>query len=216
VIEAYVASPAQALAAEDEGAGRIELCGPGEGGLTPSVAAMRETLALVRVPVHVMVRPCEGGFVYDDAEFALMKKGVLNAKAARAAGVVFGMLNDDGTLDAARMQELIALARPLRVGVHRAFDGCVDPDAALETLLALGVDVVLTAGHAPTALEGAATLKRLVAKAGERLVILAGGHVRAENVKALLAQSGVSEIHARATSPGIIAGLAAALRDQPR
>ena len=216
LIEAYVASPAQAVVAEAEGAGRIELCGPGEGGLTPSVAAMRETLSLVRVPVHVMVRPCEGGFVYHDAEFALMKKAVLDAKAAGAAGVVFGMLNDDGTFDVPRMRELIALARPLRVAVHRAFDGCADPDAGLEILLALGVDVVLTAGHAPTALEGAATLKRLVAKAGDRLVILAGGSVRAENVHAIIAQSGVPEVHARATSPGIIAGLAAALRDQPR
>jgi copper homeostasis protein len=177
---------------------------------------MRETLALVRVPVHVMVRPCEGGFVYNAAEFARMKKGVLDAKATGAAGVVFGMLNDDGTFDVPRMQELIALARPLRVGVHRAFDHCVNPDDGLDVLLALGVDLVLTAGHAPTALEGAATLKRLVAKAGDRLVILAGGSVRAENVHAILAQSGVPEIHARATSPGIIAGLAAALRDQPR
>jgi copper homeostasis protein len=216
LIEAYVASPAQALAAEDEGAGRIELCGPGEGGLTPSVAAMRETLALVRVPVHVMVRPREGDFLYSDAEFAQMKQSVLDAKAAKAQGVVFGMLNSDRTLDAPRLRELIGLARPMRVGVHRAFDACPDPDAGLDTLLALGVDLVLTAGHAPTALEGAATLKRLVAKAGDRMVILAGGNVRAENVHALLAQSGVPEIHARATSPGIIAGLAAALRDQPR
>jgi copper homeostasis protein len=177
---------------------------------------MRETLALVRVPVHVMVRPCEGGFVYNDAEFARMTKGVLDAKAAGAAGVVFGMLNADGTFDVPRMQELIALARPLRIGVHRAFDHCPDPDAGLETLLALGVNVLLTSGQAPTALEGAATLKRLVERAGDGLVILAGGSVRAENVNAIIAQSRVPEVHARATSPGIIAGLAAALRDQPR
>ena len=177
---------------------------------------MHDTLALVRVPVHVMVRPREGGFVYNDAEYALMKKAVVDAKAAGAAGVVFGMLNDDGTFDVTRTRELIALARPLRVAVHRAFDHCADPDAGLETLLALGVNVLLTAGHAPTALEGAATLQRLVAMAGNRMVILAGGSVRAENVHAIVARSGVSEVHARATSPGIIAGLAAALRDQPR
>ena len=216
LIEAYVASPAQAVVAVAEGAGRIELCGPGEGGLTPSVADLHETLALVQVPVHVMVRPREGDFVYDAAEFAVMKQSVLDAKAAGAAGVVFGLLNEDLTFDVPRMRELIALARPLRIAIHRAFDGCADPDAGLETLLALGVDVVLAAGHAPTALEGAPTLKRLVAKAGDRLVILAGGNVRAENVHAMLAQSGVPEIHARATSPGVIAGLAAALRDQPR
>ncbi len=216
LIEAYVASPAQARAAADEGAGRIELCGPGEGGLTPSIAHMRETLALVRVPVHVMVRPREGDFVYTDDEFAQMKRSVLDARAAGAHGVVLGMLNTDGTFDVPRMRELIALARPMRIGIHRAFDGCTDPDAGLEVLLQLGADVILAAGHAPTALEGAATLQRLTAQAAGRTVIMAGGSVRAANVHAILAQSGVPEIHARATSPGIIAELAAALRDQPR
>ncbi len=216
LIEAYVASPAQAVAAEAEGAGRIELCGPGEGGLTPTVAEMRETLASVRVPVHVMVRPREGDFVYTDAEFAEMRQSVLDAKAAGAHGVVFGMLHADRTFDVPRMRELIALARPMRIGVHRAFDGCADFDTGLDVMLDLGVDVILAAGHETSALSGAPVLKRLTERAAGRTVIMAGGGVRAENVHAILAQSGVPEIHARATSPGIIAGLAAALRDQPR
>ncbi len=216
LIEAYVASPAQALAAEAEGAGRIELCGPGEGGLTPSIDDMRETLASVRVPVHVMIRPREGDFVYADAEFAEMRQSVLDAKQAGAHGVVFGMLHADRTFDVPRMRELIALARPMRIGVHRAFDGCADFDAGLDVMLALGVDVILAAGHESSALIGAPVLKRLTERAAGRMVIMAGGGVRAENVHAILAQSGVPEVHARATSPGIIAGLAAALRDQPR
>jgi copper homeostasis protein len=216
LIEAYVASPAQAVAAQGEGAGRIELCGPGEGGLTPSISDMRETLASVRVPVHVMVRPREGDFVYTDAEFAQMRQSVLDAKEAGAHGVVFGMLHADRTFDVARMRELIALARPMRIGVHRAFDGCADFDTGLDVLLALGVDVILAAAHETSALSGAPVLKRLTERAAGRTVIMAGGGVRAENVHAILAQSGVPEIHARATSPGIIAGLAAALRDKPR
>jgi copper homeostasis protein len=216
LIEAYVASPAQAVAAEAEGAGRIELCGPGEGGLTPSISDMREALASVHVPVHVMVRPREGDFVYNGAEFAEMRQSVLDAKQAGAHGVVFGMLHADRTFDVPRMRELIALARPMRIGVHRAFDGCADFDAGLDVLLDLGVDVILAAAHETSALSGAPVLQRLTARAAGRTVIMAGGGVRAENVHAILAQSGVPEIHARATSPGIIAGLAAALRDQPR
>ncbi len=216
LIEAYVASPEQARAAEAEGAGRIELCGPGDGGLTPSVADMRETLATVHLPVHVMVRPREGDFVYTDAEFALMRASVLDAKAAGAHGIVFGMLQADHTFDIPRMRELIALARPMRIAIHRAFDGCPDADAGLDTLIELGADVILTAGHAPTALEGVATLRRLVTRAAGRVVLLAGGSVRGWNVHEILAASDVPEVHARATIPGIIAGLAAALRDQPR
>ncbi|MBL8996636.1 MAG: copper homeostasis protein CutC [Gemmatimonadetes bacterium] len=212
LVEAYVESVESARAAEESGAGRLELCGPGLGGLTPSAALLATVLAHARVPVHVMVRPRESGFVYDDAEFAAMRRGVELAKGAGAAGVVFGMLRADGTLDAERMRTLIALARPLRVACHRAFDRTPDADAALDTLLALGVDLVLTSGHAPTALEGAAVLARHVRRAAGRITILAGGTVRAENVAAIVAASGVREVHARATDAAAFAALVRAAR----
>ncbi len=213
LIEAYVTSPAEAEAAVSAGAGRIELCGPGEGGLTPSADVIAQTLRLVTVPVHVMVRPREGDFHYTDAEFATMRASVEAVSRSGAAGVVFGVLRADGTLDIARMQELIAAAWPLKVACHRAFDSTPDADAALDVLLALGVDVVLTSGHAPTALAGVDTLSRHVRRAGGKLTVLAGGSVRAENVREIVARSGVGEVHARATDPAVIARLAAALRD---
>lgn len=212
LVEAYVTSPAQALAAEDAGAGRIELCGPGEGGLTPTREAILETLSLVRVPVHVMVRPREGDFHYSAHEFDAMRLSVEMVKRSGAAGVVFGVLRREGMLDNDRMSQLVALARPLRVACHRAFDSTPDADAALETLLRLGVDVVLTSGHAPTALEGAATLARHVAASSGRIEILAGGSVRAHNVQAVVAASGVRSVHARGLDPAEIRTLAAALR----
>lgn len=215
LVEAYVTSPAQALAAEDAGAGRIELCGPGEGGLTPTREAILETLSLVRVPVHVMIRPREGDFHYTAHEFDAMRLSIGMAKRCGVAGVVFGVLRREGGLDADRMSELIGLARPMRVACHRAFDSTPDPDAALEILLRLGVDLVLTSGHAATALEGAGTLAKHVARAGDRLTVLAGGSVRPSNVRELVARSGVHEVHARALDPQVIAGLAAALDDQP-
>lgn len=211
LIEAYVTSPAEAEAAERAGAGRIELCGPGEGGLTPSRADVERTLRAVSVPVHVMIRPREGNFRYSEIEFDAMRRAVEWVSGSGAAGVVFGVLRPDRTLDIPRMQELITLAWPLRIACHRAFDATPDADAALDVLLALGVDLVLTSGHAPTALEGAETLARHVHRAAGRLTVLAGGSVRAENVRDVVARSGVHEVHARGTKPQVISEIVGAL-----
>lgn len=211
LIEAYVTSPSEAEAAQRAGAGRIELCGPGLGGLTPSMEAIAETLQRVTVPVHVMVRPREGDFFYSDAEFAEMRASVELVSRSGAGGVVFGVLHADGTLDTARMRDLITAAWPLKVVCHRSFDATPDADAALDVLLALGVDFVLTSGHAPTALEGAATLARHVRRASGKLTVLAGGSVRAENVREVVARTGVGEVHARATDAAVITGIVRAL-----
>jgi copper homeostasis protein len=210
--EAYVDQLDTALAAEQNGAGRLELCGPGEGGLTPSPELLRAVLNAVRVPVHVMIRPRTGDFVYTAAEFAQMRAEVAMVKAAGAAGVVFGISHPDGTLDLERMRDLITEARPMRIGVHRAFDQAPDPDEALDQVIALGIDLVLTAGHAPSAEEGIATLARLQQRAAGRTVILAGGGVRAPNVQRILRETGVPEVHARASDPEVFAAVVRAAR----
>jgi len=207
IVEAYVDRLETAVAAAASGADRLELCGPGEGGLTPSPELLHGVLAAVRIPVHVMIRPRTGDFVYTDDEFAVMREGVAMAKAAGVAGVVFGITHADGTLDVARMGELVALARPVRVGIHRAFDRVPDPDVALDQVLALGIDVVLTSGHAESAEQGIPTLARLVTRAAGRTVILAGGGVRAPNVQRIIRETGVREVHARASDPEVFAAV---------
>lgn len=207
LVEAYVDQLATAVAAERAGAGRLELCGPGEGGLTPSAELLGAVLAAVRIPVHVMVRPREGDFHYAPAECAAMRDAVLMARRAGAAGVVFGISQDDGALDLAAMAELIVLARPLRVGVHRAFDRVPDADAALDGLIALGVDVVLTSGLAATAEEGVPVLARLVQRAAGRIVVMPGGGVRAHNVRRIVAATRATEVHARASDAAAFAAL---------
>jgi copper homeostasis protein len=159
-----------------------------------------------------MVRPREGDFLYSASEFAAMRASVADAAANGAAGVVFGILRVDDTLDVARMSELTTLARPMRVACHRAFDRTPVPDEALDVLLALGVDLVLTSGHAPTALDGAPVLARHVRRAGERMVILAGGSVRAGNVRDIVERTGVREVHARATDPRVFKDVVRAAR----
>lgn len=198
--------------AASSGADRIELCGRGEGGLTPSRALLASVISDATIPVHMMVRPRTGGFVYSEDEVAKMRGAIEMAHEEGAGGVVFGVLRPDGTLDVDVMRELTELARPMRVGCHRAFDATPDADAALDQLIALGVDLVLTSGHAPTALEGVATLARHVQRAAGRITILAGGTVRGENVKRIVEGSGVTEVHARATDPSVIAALATVIK----
>ena len=205
MVEACVDSVEGALASERAGAGRVELCGPGVGGTTPSYGLMSQCRERVRIPMHVMIRPREGNFRYNEDEFEIMLKDINAARSARADGVVFGILRDDGTLDEDRMRTLIDAARPMRVACHRAFDATPDPTVALQTLRRLGIDLVLTSGHAPTAVDGCTQLKTHCAHAGNTLIIMAGGGVRATNLLDIIRATGVHEVHIRATDATVFA-----------
>lgn len=212
LVEACCDSVYTACAAQDAGAGRIELCGPGDGGTTPSLGLMARCRDLIRVPLHVMIRPHSRDFVYHEDELDVMANDIVTARTLGLDGVVFGPLQRDGSVHVEQLQQLVRIARPLKVAFHRAFDRTPDGRAALDTLLGAGVDVILTSGHAATALEGATALRQLQEHAGERLTILAGGGVRGDNVRDVVQQSGVREVHARATDPSIVRDVIRALR----
>ena len=198
-IEAAVESIGGAMAADAEGVDRIELCGLlHDGAVTPSIGLITHALAVVKTPIHVFIRPRVGNFVYDQSDVAVMRADIDAAKAAGAPGVVFGALTEHGTIDRTLMSELIAAARPMVVGFHRAFDQLTDQAAGLEALVELGVAVVLTSGGAERALDGADQLGRLVTQSAGRIEILAGGGVTALNVGALLDRSGVRHVHGKA------------------
>lgn len=198
-IEAAVESIGGAIAAQAAGVDRIELCGLlHDGAVTPSLGLIHQALARVTVPIHVFIRPRVGDFVYSAEDVAVMRVDIEAAKAAGAPGVVCGALTREGQIDRAVMAELIALARPMTVGFHRAFDQLADQKAGLEQLIDLGVAVVLTSGGPARALDGAAQLGRLVEQAAGRIDILAGGGVTPENLTELLARSGVRQVHGKA------------------
>jgi copper homeostasis protein len=139
-IEAAVESLGDVLAAAREGVDRIELCGTlYDGAVTPSIGLITRALAAVETPIHVFIRPRLGSFIYDAGDLDVMRADIAAAKQAGAPGVVFGALTNDGVIDEAAMRDLIAAARPMVVGFHRAFDQIHDQSAALETLIALGV-----------------------------------------------------------------------------
>jgi copper homeostasis protein len=185
-----------AVAAQQAGGDRVELCASlVEGGITPSIGTVRATLGAVSVPVHAMVRPRGGDFLYSALEFASMLDDVAVLRDAGVAGVVFGCLTADGRVDEDRTRALTLQARPLSVTFHRAFDMTDDPAAALEALIRCGVDRVLTSGQALTALAGLATLRRLAEQAAGRIVVMGCGALRPDSVGTICREAGLTELH---------------------
>jgi copper homeostasis protein len=196
VIELCVEGVDGAIAAQEGGADRVELCASlMEGGITPSLGTLRATLAAVSVPIHIMVRPRGGDFLYSEHEFASMLDDVAVFRDAGVAGVVFGCLTPDGQVDEARTAALVAQARPARATFHRAFDMAADPEAALEALIRCGVDIVLTSGQAPDGVAGMAMMARLVGQARGRIVILGCGGLRPETIGLVRRTAGLAELH---------------------
>lgn len=195
MVEVCVESLAGVRAARAAGAERVELCTAlGEGGLTPG-AGLLEAALTVGIDVVVLVRPRGGDFLYDEDEFDVLARDVVLARERGAAGVALGILTRDGAIDRPRCARLVSLARPLAVTFHRAFDHVREPVAALESLIELGVERVLTSGQAATALAGQERLAALVRVARGRIEIIAAGGVRPENVATLWAASGVPAVH---------------------
>ena len=202
LVEACVDSIESALAAEAGGAGRLELCDDlAEGGTTPSAGVIAVCRKQVGIPLFVLIRARGGDFLYSEAEADAMVYDVGVARELGADGVVIGALRADGSLDLDLTRRLLEAARPMAVTFHRAFDVCRDADGALEELVGLGVDRVLTSGQAATASDGASAIARLVMRSAGRIGILAGGGVNEENAAALIAATRVREIHVRCVSP---------------
>lgn len=186
---------AQVHRAVDSGADRIELCSALEvGGVTPSPGMIAQTVAL-GVPVQVLIRLRSGDFHYADDEIEAMCDDIRMAGKLGAHGVVIGALTAEGDIDLPAARRMMEAAGDLSVTFHRAFDECRAPFEALEQIIDLGCDRILTSGQAPTAPEGAGLLRQLVQQAAGRIVILAGSGVTPDNVSQLIAETGVTEVH---------------------
>ncbi len=190
-----------ALKAQEGGADRIELCdNPSEGGTTPSYGTIEAVRQNVNLDVYVMIRPRGGDFHYSNYEFHCMKRDISQCQKISVDGVVFGILNADGTLDKKRCKELIVKARPLKVTCHRAFDMTRDPFEALEDCIEAGFDRILTAGQQAKALKGSDLIGELIKKANGRIAIMPGSGVNENTVQEILAKSKATEIHFSATA----------------
>ncbi|MBE0662261.1 MAG: copper homeostasis protein CutC [Bacteroidales bacterium] len=196
LIEVAAFTPNAALAALKAGADRIELCsGYAEGGLSPSAATIMWVREKVAVPLHVMIRPRIGDFVYNEVEKEIMLRDIQFCKSYRIDGVVAGALIEEGDIDQDFTMKIVKAAYPMSVTFHRAFDLCRDLPAALEILIKCGVHRVLTSGGEANCIAGLQTIYGLLKQASGRIIILPGGGINLENVAEIIKLTGISEIH---------------------
>ncbi len=199
IIEACVDNIESALAAQIAGADRIELCSALlEGGLTPSMGLIKQVKQKLDIPIHVLIRPRRGDFLYSDSEIEVMKEDIAFCRQLGIDGVVFGVLKQDASINLKANTELLGFSIGMKTTFHRAFDMLKEPFMALEQIIELGFDKILTSAQGQTASESGNGLKKLVEKAAKRIDIIAAGGVNSGNVAKLVQDTGVSEVHASA------------------
>ena len=198
-LEIAAGSLGSALAAQAAGADRVELCeGLSSGGTTPSYGTLALAREHMRIPLFVLVRPRAGDFLYDARDTEVMLRDIEMCVRLGCDGVVIGALQADGGIDLPLCERLVAAAGPLQVTFHRAFDAARDQAQALEQVIALGCQRVLTSGGQATAMEGADRIAALVRQAAGRVTVMPGAGIDAGNVAALATLTGAREFHASA------------------
>jgi copper homeostasis protein len=199
LLEVAANSLASALAAQAGGADRVELCSGLElGGLTPSMAQIAQVRERLSIPVYVLIRPRAGDFLYNDDELETMQRDIESCLSLGCDGVVFGALDAEAQVDVARCKPLLAAAGGMGVTFHRAFDMTRDLRRALDDVVTLGAERVLTSGAAASAMVGAGTIAQLITQAAGRIVVMPGAGIGAANVAALAQATGAMEFHASA------------------
>ena len=178
------------------GADRIELCANlAEGGTTPSYGQLKKCREAFTVSLFPIIRPRGGDFLYVDEEFEIMLHDVRLCKELNCNGIVIGLLNADGTIDVKRTAKMVDAAYPLGITFHRAFDRCRDPFEAMEQLIEIGCERILTSGQQPAAPDGVELIAQLNKAADERIIIMPGSGVRKDNIKMLAGKTGCKEFH---------------------
>ena len=196
IIEIATSDFTTTKSAVDGGADRIELCANlAEGGTTPSLGTIKRCRDAFNVLLYPIIRPRGGDFLYNKDEYEIMLQDVKLCKQMGCDGIVIGLLNMDGSIDVARTSELIETAYPMGITFHRAFDRCKDPFEALEELIEIGCERILTSGQKPSVVDGVDLVAELNKKADDRIIIMPGSGVRKENIKMLAEKTGCAEFH---------------------
>ncbi len=201
IIEICANSVQSAIYAQQGNAQRIELCCSLElGGISPSAGTILRCRQLLHIHLFVLIRPRAGDFCYSEEEFETMKTTIEFCKQHMIDGIVIGLLNPDRTIDLKRTKELVKLARPMQVTFHRAFDSVKNPLKAVEQLIDIGIDRILTSGQKNTAIEGKELIHQLVLQAKNRISIMPGAGINAQNIETLIETTKATEYHLSAKS----------------
>lgn len=200
-LEICVDSYESILNAKNAGADRLELCSALDlYGLTPSVGLVDIAVATAEIEVFAMLRPRPGNFLYTELEFENIKQDIMVLKQRDIDGFVFGALNPDGSLNLPMIQEVVELAFPKKVALHRAFDYSSNGEDDIEKLIEMGMIRILTSGKKEKAVDGLDLLKDLEEKYGNRIEIMAGSGVKADNIHEIYQKTGIKNYHLSARS----------------
>lgn len=192
-----------AVIAQENGADRVELCAGIEfGGTTPDFEITKKARELINIDLNVMIRPRGGNFVYSDAEFNQMKLEIIEFKKLNVNGFVFGVLNEDNSINTIQNTELVNMAKPFPCTFHRAFDEVSDVFQSLEEIIECGFQTILTSGQMPNVVEGVNRLAELVLKANNRITIMPGGGLRATNLDFIQEKTKATFYHSSAITNG--------------
>ena len=192
-----------ALIAQKYGADRIELCADMlAGGTTPTIETIQQARKNLSIDLYVMIRPRGGNFVYSETEFEQMKSEIETIKKLRVNGFVFGILNEDKTINIEQNKVLVELAKPFPCTFHRAFDAVSNYEKALEDVISCGFSTILTSGTFPNVMEGKEVLKQLVIQANNRIEIMPGGGLRSTNISELNETVKANWYHSSAITDG--------------
>lgn len=195
-VEVVCCSPEDCIAAERAGVNRIELCGAIlAGGLTPSIGLFEECRSATNLPIMVMIRPREGGFLYSESEYSQMVRDVREFSSRQAHGIVFGILQSDGSIDEPRMAQLRSEAHGMEAMCHRAFDVTPDPKVAIDSLVRSGFQRVLSSGQERDIHLGLPLLKDLFEFSNGRIEIQPCEHIRPTNVVSVIEALAPTSIH---------------------
>ncbi|NDE11337.1 MAG: copper homeostasis protein CutC, partial [Chitinophagia bacterium] len=171
---------------------------PSEGGTTPSYGFIKTARKNLSIDLYPIIRPRGGDFLYSEIEFEVMKADIEVCKNLGCDGVVIGILNADGTVDKKRSKQLVEIANPMKVTFHRAFDRTNDPFQAMEDIISIGCERILTSGLQTVATDGEELLNKLVKKANDRIIIMPGSGVKSDNIKTLIRNTNATEFHSSA------------------
>jgi copper homeostasis protein len=192
-----------ALIAQKAGADRVELCADMYvGGTTPTIETIKKAPENLTIDLYVMIRPRGGNFVYSEAELEQMKMEIETIKKLGVNGFVFGILNEDKTINIEQNIALVELAKPFPCTFHRAFDEVLDYEQALEDVISCGFSTILTSGTFPNVIEGKEVLKQLVIQANNRIEIMPGGGLRSTNISELEEIVNANWYHSSAITDG--------------
>ena len=200
-LEVCVSSIASLENAKKAGADRVELCSAlSLGGITPSFGLIHMAVNSALLPVHCLIRPREGHFTYNENEAKLIEEDIKRAKDSGCKGIVIGALTSDFKLDLVRLEYWVKLASPLHLTFHRAFDVVANPDNALEDLISLGFNTILSSGQMEKAEDGIENLIRLHSLFGDRITLMPGSGVTAKN-SLIFKKGGFRALHLSGNQP---------------